>query len=255
GMINQESELASINSPTGGRIVVSRSIPANAAVNPGNIGAEVLISGTTGSQTTLTIVRTFLPELLTTVTTSNSSINRAFTISTSTNSPLNYSLRFFYLNSELNGNGADQLSMWLPNPGPGFSADLGADVVDLANESITKNLTQLGHFTLANHDNGGIIQPDGSIAARSTNVGEVASVRINAYPNPSHNIFNVEISSNVEKNIAVRLIDQDGRILQQKTIHCLVGKNLVPWDMSRYAAGVYFIMAENRGVNIKIVKE
>jgi hypothetical protein len=256
GIITRETEQASITGTNGGKVVVTRAIPANIATNPGNIGAEVFISGASGSQTTVTIERTFLPEVLSNLNGTVTSIKRGFTITTGTNSPLNYSLRFFYFNNELNGNSADQLDLWAFDAGSGSFIDLGKDNIDLNNKSVTKSLTQPGHFTIGNAVNGGIIQPDATIAGRVSGAGEINSMSVRVYPNPLHDKFRIDLFTPAARQTKFVLYDQSGHLLQQKEISCNAGANSLYWDMSNYAAGVYFIRVENTGLkSIRIVKE
>jgi len=258
GSITREGEQAGITGANGGKVVVTRAIPTNIATNPGNIGAEILINGTPGSQTILTIERTFLPEFLSDLNQTITSINRGFTISSVTNSSLNYRLRFFYFNKELNGNTTDQLSMWSYNAGSNSYTDIGKDSINLINKSVIKNnLAQLGHFTLGNQNiGGGIIQPDVSIAARSAVGTETTAGSIKVYPNPVQNKFRMELFMVTAKQVQIGLYDQSGRLLQRKEIHCNAGINSLYWDVRTYAAGVYFIKIENSKMkDIKIVKE
>ncbi|HEV8285162.1 MAG TPA: T9SS type A sorting domain-containing protein [Chitinophagaceae bacterium] len=105
-------------------------------------------------------------------------------------------------------------------------------------------------------DNGGIIQPDGNSARRSANRDEITSTSIRVYPNPSYNKFRVDLFTKTAKPVQIDLYDQSGHLLQRKEIYCTAGTGSTLWDMSRYAAGVYFIKIENLGLkNIKIIKQ
>jgi Secretion system C-terminal sorting domain len=257
GIITRETEQARIMSTNGGKVVTTRAISANTPTNPGNIGAELLVNGVSGSQTTLTIERTFSPEILSNLNETITSINRGFTISSSTTNPINYRLRFFYFNNELNGNSADQLSLWSLDAGSGFFTELGQDSINLTNKSVIKNnLTQPGHFTLGNHATSVLIQPGDNITRTSRSGQTIASDQVQIYPNPSQDKFHVAITSSREKDAVIRLVDQTGHVLQQKTILCHEGMNLITWDMSNYASGVYYIIFKNiESKNIKIIKE
>jgi Secretion system C-terminal sorting domain len=255
GIITAETEQASITSSNGGRVMVTRAIPANIATNPGNIGAELLISGADGSQTVLSVERTFFPEFLSNLNGTITSIDRGFTISSATNTSLNYGLRFFYLDKELDGNSADQLNLWT-TVAPGSFIEIGRDTIDLRSKFVTKNLSGLGHFTLGNHLEGGIIQPDASIAGRVSGAGEINSMSVRVYPNPLHDKFRIDLFTPAARQTKFVLYDQSGHLLQQKEISCNAGANNLYWDMSNYAAGVYFIRVENTGLkSIRIVKE
>jgi hypothetical protein len=50
--------------------------------------------------------------------------------------------------------------------------------------------------------------------------------------------------------------DQSGRLLQRKRISCSIGMNIISWNISGYASGVYYIGSESNVLkNIKIIRQ
>ncbi len=257
GTIINERNGCNILGPTGGSVLVTRSFTPNVAINPGNIGAELLIANSTVTNT-IVVERRHAPEILLT---GNPGIQRSFTISSPATTSLNYNLRFFYLDGELNANDESLLNLYSVNSIDNSLTLIGRDGSDVSANLVVKNgLAQLGRFTLAGEAGpGGPAEGGGNIInnkAAETEVLPGALTRIKVYPNPVHNDFTIDLFTETPGPVQINLYDQAGHLLQQKKIHCSAGANSIAWDVSGYAAGVYYIAFEKRGVkNIRIIKK
>jgi len=108
----------------------------------------------------------------------------------------------------------------------------------------------MGIFSLGGAGTGGIgIFSDKNIIHQETETAATGRVSMKVFPNPTKGRFSIELTSNVEKDFTFSVIDQNGHLLQRKKIHCREGNNVIPWDISSYAAGVYFIIVENTRLN------
>jgi hypothetical protein len=251
GSIAGESDQSHITGVNGGSVFVTgKQIPGN-PFNPGNIGAELLTNDNLGP---LTIERRHVSE---TLPDGVQSIDRSFDIFGS-KLPVFFDvrLRFFYLDTELDGNDENGLMLWTRSGAGNFLIPLGRDSNDATGNRVIKNgLDQLSHFTLASDGGGPAIRDIENVRNRPvTNSFTETSATI--YPNPAHDKFVISVFSKEAKEMAIRLYDQSGRLLQQKEIYCLAGMNTIAWNLSGYAAGIYYLSFKNQQQkNIKIIKE
>jgi hypothetical protein len=247
-IINERNASRIMAVGTGGKVIATRTFVANVAQNPGNIGAELLTASP--ANTVLTIERNHFPG---TLANGNGSIERTFKIiPPTTPAGLNYSLRFFYFDGELNGNDESLLNLYFINADNSIAL-VGRDASDANTNFVLKNsLGQPGHFTLASEAST-IPFPDQTLMRPIQPSEEKISVQ--ALPNPVSDILKIKFSSNAEKDIVFSLVDQAGQTLQQQKIHCYKGSNIIPWNMNNYAAGVYYITVENMKKNIKVIKK
>ncbi len=83
-------------------------------------------------------------------------------------------------------------------------------------------------------------------AVQQNNIAVVETkdkIYFSVYPNPAKTT--ATITFNATGNCTVKLTDVSGKILQIKTITATKDKNILQLDISRYAAGVYFITITN----------
>lgn len=104
-LLNGESETSRITGTNGGYVEISRTLNAPAFENPGNLGAVFSSSQNFGS----TIVRR--GHIAQTIPPGNS-VNRYFDIMPTNNAALNATLRFLYLDAELNGANENFSLLW-----------------------------------------------------------------------------------------------------------------------------------------------
>lgn len=255
GSISGESNSSYITGPSGGSITVTRSFTSAIALNPGNIGAELKITGGSGKVGAVTIQRTHVPESLST---GGSGIQRVFTITPPVGLViLSARLRFFYVDPELNGSTESALEVWTRSGAGHFFVPLGKDNNDATQNWVLKDgITELSAFTLATEGEISVMRNSngGLNPAGEETLGN--SMLASAYPNPAKDNFFVTITTREVKKVSIQLFDVSGHLLQTKEVNCMRGGNIVQWDISKYASGVYYLSFKNHTVkNIKIIKE
>jgi hypothetical protein len=95
-------------------------------------------------------------------------------------------------------------------------------------------------------------------ALKSSNGNDVALNQIefknvlSVYPNPAKSL--VTVTFDLKGICIVKLIDNSGKILQTKTINTIKDGNKLQLDVSRYAAGIYFINVTDESNKTEILK-
>lgn len=239
GSIVGERNSSCITGIQGGTIKVTTVLNALHAVNPGNIGVELTSEANLGS----TVITRGHEQL--TNSGGATSIQRWFDIVPETNTNAPASLRFFYLEGELAGKEKNALTVFSTKEGDNNWSVRGKDASDpVGNWVLKSGITPGFRFTLAN----------GSDALSSRPVPLIASVQI--YPNPSHDAFSMQIVSEKEGNGVIRLYDLSGRSLEEKRVYWQAGVTRIDWDISKYAAGVYYLsIGSQYGRALNIVKQ
>jgi hypothetical protein len=139
GSLNGEQESSHIMGPNGGLVLFNTTLNAPAAVNPGNLG--VLITSAQNLGNTV-IRRGHQPQ-------GPGSLLRYYIITPSNNTALNATLRFYYLDAELNGLDENSLLTW-ERPVAQSWKDLGEDSRDpVANYVEETGIASFGSFTLS----------------------------------------------------------------------------------------------------------
>jgi hypothetical protein len=70
---------------------------------------------------------------------------------------------------------------------------------------------------------------------------------ISIYPNPAHQILNVNFSSNHASALQIKVLDQLGRMVINKKTNAVQGRNTIPIDVSRLQKGIYYLkISENK---------
>jgi hypothetical protein len=88
----------------------------------------------------------------------------------------------------------------------------------------------------------------------------IVSVTVNgvtgmaAYPNPAKANVTIKINALTQKTV-LNLYDIQGRLVMQKQVTLANGDNLVEWDVSNIAPGIYYVEAGKTGMRAKIVKQ
>jgi hypothetical protein len=236
GRIAGERNGSCITGIRGGTIKIATVLNAPRAVNPGNIGVEITSEANLGS----TVITRGHDQL--TNPGGTTSIQRWFDIVRETNTHAPASLRFFYLEGELAGKEKNVLTVFSTKKRDNNWSACGKDAADPVGNWVLKSGITEGHrFTLAM----------GSDPLSSRPVRSIASVQI--YPNPSHNAFSMQIVSEKEGNGVIRLYDLSGHSLEEKRVYWQSGVTRIVWDISKYAAGVYYLSIGNqydRALNI-----
>jgi hypothetical protein len=84
-----------------------------------------------------------------------------------------------------------------------------------------------------------------------------ATLVISAFPNPSGGINNIKILSKTSQTVGLKVTDMSGRLMQRSSISLVTGNNLVTFQSSWWAAGVYFLeftTAAGEKITRKILK-
>ncbi|HEY5367688.1 MAG TPA: T9SS type A sorting domain-containing protein [Hanamia sp.] len=142
----EENDLSRIMGFHGGTVVASAtSVNAPSQFNAGNVGAMLTSSVNLGN---LTVIRSPMP-----VMSGGTGIQRNYLIQPQNNTALNATLRFYYLDAELNGNDATALNLWKSTDGITWTF-IGADTRDTSEHYVEKSgITDLSYWTLADIDN------------------------------------------------------------------------------------------------------
>ncbi len=79
------------------------------------------------------------------------------------------------------------------------------------------------------------------------------------YPSPAKHILNVKIASQVSKKITLLITDLSGRLIFNKVSNITTGETIVPLDVSKFSAGIYFLKISSTDLKeiavMKFVKE
>jgi hypothetical protein len=260
GYITGESDQSSVTGTGGGLVRVSVKLNAPHEINPGNIGAEISSAANLG---TTVIVRRHVQQVLSK---GGQSIQRYFQITPANNAQLNATLRFFYLDKELAGANESALTLWKGADLGNYWLFSGRDSIDEKANYIVK--TGIDHFTRytlgPDTATGKLLRVAGAVI--SSQVSQSDSLRnfpflkpattMQVYPNPLHEQFILALRSNSAKEYSINLYDQFGHLLQTKKVSCSSGMNQIPWSVNQYAAGIYYLVCENGGLQaIKLIKE
>lgn len=83
------------------------------------------------------------------------------------------------------------------------------------------------------------------------------SMAVSVYPNPLVSGSSLKITSKLDQNITIRVVDQLGRVIETRTESILRGINTVSINSSQWPSGVYFLDVKDRsgqGTVYKLVK-
>lgn len=235
-----------ITGQKGGTIVITAGLNRPHEVNPGNIGVALTSTADLGSTT---IIRGHTQQLNVP---GKQGIYRYYEIKPAINSNANVSLRFHYLENELNNNNESDLVVWSRTDAASGWTALNKDRHDIAANWIARNeVLAPTRYTFGSSNN------SLSRAKPGANIPQpVTQQFIQAYPNPVRNMVTLVIRSEHELQGTITLQDEYGRVLERKQITYIIGLNTIHWNIGKYAAGVYYLAFENAGGKImKIVKQ
>lgn len=78
---------------------------------------------------------------------------------------------------------------------------------------------------------------------------------VNVYPNPVTDKVRIDLYSETEKTVSIKLLDAAGRLVTERTIKCVTGSNSVVWDLSALAQATYYLQMDGQQSNqIKLIK-
>jgi hypothetical protein len=72
---------------------------------------------------------------------------------------------------------------------------------------------------------------------------------ISIYPNPAHQMLNIDFSSNHASPLQIKVLDQMGRIIINKNTNAVQGKNIIPINVSRLQKGIYYLIINGSSNN------
>jgi hypothetical protein len=76
------------------------------------------------------------------------------------------------------------------------------------------------------------------------------------FPNPTSGIVNLNISVIASQQASIGLYDTKGKLIEERDVQLSAGSNLLKWDISRQAKGVYFLKSANISIPLmKVVKQ
>jgi hypothetical protein len=237
GRISGERNDSRITGRDGGTVKATALLNAPRSANPGNMGVEI----SSGSNLGETI---FLRGHSTGFTAEGREvIHRYFDIKPQQNSYLRATLKFHYLDVELNSD-EGALAVFSRKDGQAAWLEKGKDYMDPGNNWIVMGeLDQLHRFTLAGATNKALVRQPGTTT-------------VQIFPNPTPDQFTVMLNTAEEKKAVLHLYDPLGRLLESRRIQCRAGMNIISWSIARYAAGSYYLSFENLNLKtINIVKQ
>jgi len=169
GSLSNETEINRAFTNGTGYIRAFSVLNAPNETNPGNLGA--IITSPTNLDTTI-IKRGHATQGY--MYNSNYSIRRYYDIETKNNNPLNASLRFQYLDAELNGINESSLSLWKSNDHFNWSS-IGYDAKNSASNYVLKNnINDFSRWTLSSESPISIVLiSQADIACHGDNNGEI----------------------------------------------------------------------------------
>jgi ELWxxDGT repeat protein len=77
------------------------------------------------------------------------------------------------------------------------------------------------------------------------------------FPNPARQQATIQIDSKVSENVNIRIVDVNGRLLEQRNVIVAIGQNNISLDINRYASGVYYvsIISQTRKQTLQLNKQ
>jgi trimeric autotransporter adhesin len=87
--------------------------------------------------------------------------------------------------------------------------------------------------------------------------GAVIKEMITLYPNPANDKTSLSVASNKDETAQVRVIDNTGRVVNQRFINIVKGKNNFELSISNLSTGLYYIEITGKTINqkIKLIKQ
>lgn len=231
-IILNEDENHSFIGPNGGAIVHQANLANPVNQNPGNLGAVISADADLGE---VTIRRSHQAVMNNGV----ESIGRVYDIEPSNNQGLNATLRFTYLEKELNGLSEDGLRLWR-NEGSGW------DLAGVTERSLADNWLELSGIDAFS---------DWTAADNTfTNIMEIAEgqwINVGAItPNPlakENGRFHLPVTSPEKGEMNIELIDQYGRVIYRTKEMLAVGEQLLQVETEGLSSGSYFVRLTTAG--------
>jgi hypothetical protein len=172
-------------------------------------------------------------------------IQRWFDIAPGSSTNAAVHVRFFYLENELAGEDKSALTLLSATGNSDTWSVWGKDASDPVGNWVLKGGLLSGHrITLAT-------APDQVSSNLSNSV-----LSVSVYPNPVHDAFSMQIISQKEGNGIFKLYDLSGHVLEVQKVYWQTGMTRVDWDISKYAAGTYYLSTGQQNfVTLNVTKQ
>lgn len=83
----------------------------------------------------------------------------------------------------------------------------------------------------------------------STGIHAPAPAQLSIVPNPSGGLFTIELEAAKQASVSIRLYSLTGRLISNKYLPVVGGKNVIRFDETGLAPGMYFVNVNNGGMN------
>ncbi len=94
---------------------------------------------------------------------------------------------------------------------------------------------------------------DFSSSTNSTGAGDKL-MEITAYPNPTSGLLTIAFGATANEKFNFSITDVTGNEVMAETYTATAGNNLMDFDLSRFAKGIYFVKAINEAMEVKTFK-
>jgi hypothetical protein len=75
--------------------------------------------------------------------------------------------------------------------------------------------------------------------------GQTGTMSMVAYPNPTHDVLNIEFATDNDEVASIRMIDASGRTVYAETMNANSGANRTSIQVADFAKGVYLLQLES----------
>jgi hypothetical protein len=241
-LIEGENNDRSFFGSNGGYVLHRTTLNTPSNVNPGNLGISFTSTENLGE---INILRyhTVVDE------DGNESLNRRYDLRFSENpTSQNGTIKFSYLEKELNGLPENDLRLWLDD-GTGWSL-AGTETRNSGENwlEISGNVIQSLNWTAASANFTPVIDLGSN---KQLEIGEI-------YPNPvavGTQQINLPVSSSSNLDVSLRIVDQLGRQVASQEVQLHNGIDNLPVDVMSLSSGMYFltVQAENQLISLKLL--
>lgn len=86
---------------------------------------------------------------------------------------------------------------------------------------------------------------------------DLSTLSMKAYPNPVHDILNIDFNSPSQKIMTIKILDIQGREIFSQPIEAVTGANHIELNVSEYQHGIYFgyLLSDTEKQSIKVIIE
>jgi hypothetical protein len=87
--------------------------------------------------------------------------------------------------------------------------------------------------------------------------GQTGSISLVAYPNPTHDVLNIEFVSENDETAIVKMTDAAGRLIYTESLNATSGANRTSINVADFATGVYLLQLEsnNKFEKLRVIVE